>query len=399
MEFEFVIGEQRNQSHWTPLSTKKLESKLSFALAQIRLSIYPDTNWWLAHLPLISNLYSRLPMNARIIIPFVVVQELDGLKKNKDDSQVAEAATRANSWIAQSLKDHQRLTRLVVQPRPSAAILSNSSLSNDDEILDCCLDYLRKGGGTGRALVLFSNDKNLGIKAHSLQIPCLSHSPAFSSNFHTFIETISKISNHRPVVLMDVEESNSMAANDQKLDQFCNSMIVDVDNQYHQHRRQSDVDMQDSGGGGARRVDDESFRSRTGKKDQQFTKSLCSYMFDFSLETIDIKCRLAIEATLLLCSITVSSLLIEEYGPVVPDLPPRSALPLSLSQITHLLTSFRRVFETKAAAFSGSRHLFSDSFDPVVSRTDKDKIEFIYPPPSPSVYFSYTSFSSPWPLI
>ncbi|KAG7702790.1 hypothetical protein KL950_005059 [Ogataea haglerorum] len=111
-----------------------------------------DTNFLLDHLPIVDGLRG-LPVPHQLIIPNQVVRELDGLKSSS--SHVSGAARKAIDWIYGFLHNndqilrvqrlHERLDRGAVQ---------------DDAILDACLFF-----GSENMVVLFSNDKNLCVKA------------------------------------------------------------------------------------------------------------------------------------------------------------------------------------------------------------------------------------------
>ncbi|KAG7885455.1 hypothetical protein KL936_005261 [Ogataea polymorpha] len=111
-----------------------------------------DTNFLLDHLPIVDGLRG-VPVPHQLIIPNQVVKELDGLKSS--DSHVSGAARRAIDWIYGFLHNndhilrvqrlHERIDREAVQ---------------DDAILDACLFF-----GSENMVVLFSNDKNLCVKA------------------------------------------------------------------------------------------------------------------------------------------------------------------------------------------------------------------------------------------
>ncbi|RLV92458.1 Transcriptional protein SWT1 [Spathaspora sp. JA1] len=126
-----------------------------------------DTNFILSHLKVIDELKELgREFGLRIVIPVMVIRELDGLKNSSrvQDSRdrisgvsVGHLARWANDWIYNSLANNsdvvvgqklrQRLDKDVVQ---------------DDAILDCCLYFKDRGDNL---VVLLSNDKNLCTKA------------------------------------------------------------------------------------------------------------------------------------------------------------------------------------------------------------------------------------------
>uniref|UniRef100_A0A3Q2Z3Q4 PIN domain-containing protein n=1 Tax=Hippocampus comes TaxID=109280 RepID=A0A3Q2Z3Q4_HIPCM len=99
-----------------------------------------------------------------VLIPWVVLQELDSLKKRKGlTDSVAHLACPAISYIYNSLK--RRESHLWGQSMQQAAASNNSLMAenNDDKVLQCCLQY--QSLYPGCALILCTNDKNLCSKA------------------------------------------------------------------------------------------------------------------------------------------------------------------------------------------------------------------------------------------
>ncbi|XP_044218487.1 transcriptional protein SWT1 [Thunnus albacares] len=135
-----------------------------------------DTNVLLSHLDYVKKMRSHglgalgFPV---VLIPWVVLQELDSLKKGRGlTGSVAHLACPAISYIYDSLKS--RDPYLWGQSMQQAAQSSNglSTENNDDRVLQCCLQYQTLYPEC--ALILCTNDKNLcskallsGVKAHS----------------------------------------------------------------------------------------------------------------------------------------------------------------------------------------------------------------------------------------
>lgn len=117
-----------------------------------------DTNFMVSHLDLVKDIRTvlerqNLPKRA-IVVPWVVVQELDGLKAK---SSVTHLARAANTWIYEMLANRnawvigQKLTEI-----------EDLSLKGDDAILDCCRYFQTKYNAL---TVILSNDKNLCAKS------------------------------------------------------------------------------------------------------------------------------------------------------------------------------------------------------------------------------------------
>ncbi|XP_075944428.1 transcriptional protein SWT1 [Anarhichas minor] len=126
-----------------------------------------DTNILLSHLDYVKTIRSH-SLGAlgvpTVLIPWVVLQELDSLKRGRGMSgSVAHLATPAISYIYNVLKN--RGHHLWGQSMQQAAEGSNglNAENNDDRVLQCCLQYLSLYPEC--ALILCTNDKNLCSKA------------------------------------------------------------------------------------------------------------------------------------------------------------------------------------------------------------------------------------------
>ncbi|XP_054645940.1 transcriptional protein SWT1 isoform X2 [Dunckerocampus dactyliophorus] len=135
--------------------------------AQQDVILVLDTNILLSHLDYVKKMQCHglgalgLPI---VLIPWVVLQELDSLKKGKGlTGSVAHLACPAISYIYNSLKSKER--HLWGQSMQQAAESNNSLMAenNDDKVLQCCLQY--QSLYPGSALILCTNDKNLCSKA------------------------------------------------------------------------------------------------------------------------------------------------------------------------------------------------------------------------------------------
>ncbi|XP_076007457.1 uncharacterized protein swt1 isoform X2 [Genypterus blacodes] len=134
---------------------------------QQELILILDTNILLSHLDYVKKIQTHglgalgFPV---LLIPWVVLQELDYLKMGKSLSgSVAHLASPAISYIYNCLTRQE--PRLWGQSMQQAAHSSNGlhAESNDDRVLQCCLQY--QGLYPECALILCTNDKNLCSKA------------------------------------------------------------------------------------------------------------------------------------------------------------------------------------------------------------------------------------------
>ncbi|KAJ8384511.1 hypothetical protein AAFF_G00204260 [Aldrovandia affinis] len=125
-----------------------------------------DTNILLSHLDFVKKMRSH-GLGAlgfpNILIPWVVMQELDALKDGKLSSSVKHKAKPAVHYIYNTLKKQE--PRLWGQSMQQAArrIYGLNAENNDDRVLQCCLQYQSLHPGV--ALILCTNDKNLCSKA------------------------------------------------------------------------------------------------------------------------------------------------------------------------------------------------------------------------------------------
>lgn len=126
-----------------------------------------DTNFLLSHLAIIEELRSlHHQYEYYIVIPWIVIQELDGLKSASDRSRLNNDRGKSNvnvlarlsiNWIYRQLAGNddavigQKLTEII-----------DLNLNGDDAILDCCRFFQERRNAL---TVILSNDKNLCAKA------------------------------------------------------------------------------------------------------------------------------------------------------------------------------------------------------------------------------------------
>jgi rRNA-processing protein FCF1 len=112
-----------------------------------------DTNVFMKDLPIVEGLLALAPsMSLQLLVPYKVLEELDGLAKGKNAS-----AMRANRWVFDKLA--AKTPHMVGQKIVESTRLG---LHGDESILDCCR-YFREQ--QNKFTVLLSNDKNLCSKA------------------------------------------------------------------------------------------------------------------------------------------------------------------------------------------------------------------------------------------
>ncbi|CAL8256534.1 unnamed protein product [Merluccius merluccius] len=126
-----------------------------------------DTNILLSHLDYVKKIRSHGLGGmgfAVVLVPWVVLQELDALKNSKrPESSVAHLATPAVDFIYSCLKRQEpRLWGQSMQQASEGNRRLNAE-NNDDRVLQCCLQYQTLYPES--ALILCTNDKNLCSKA------------------------------------------------------------------------------------------------------------------------------------------------------------------------------------------------------------------------------------------
>lgn len=139
-----------------------------------------DTNVLIRELDLISELKDT-PLDGcgppHIFIPWVVIEELDKLK-NQKNNKASPAASEAIRYLNSVLSNHPRFHGQ--SPAEAESWAKTYSKCNDDKILECCIGLSDKM--PPEKVVLLTNDKNLVNKALICKI-----------NVHNFESMIKKI--------------------------------------------------------------------------------------------------------------------------------------------------------------------------------------------------------------
>ncbi|WVQ72434.1 hypothetical protein IAR50_001986 [Cryptococcus sp. DSM 104548] len=140
-----------------------------------------DTNILIKHLNILRTLHAILaalnPQEVIILVPSRVISEIDGLKHSKElpdihsPVDVGTLARAANSWLLETHRarrggEPSALRCQSLKERQSRDVVGQNA---DDEILDCCLYFAEMGG----KVALWTNDKNLGVKAEINHIPTI----------------------------------------------------------------------------------------------------------------------------------------------------------------------------------------------------------------------------------
>jgi len=145
-------------------NTEKIEGG-DIMLSKDKALVVVDTNVFISSLGIINHLMEE--MDVKVVIPWMVVQELDGLKTStsRDTAVRARAAVR---WLHGCLqRQHQGVLAQTAEQNRRAASRFESR-SADDRILACCL-VLKDSGSN---VTLLTNDINLANKGLINKLVC-----------------------------------------------------------------------------------------------------------------------------------------------------------------------------------------------------------------------------------
>jgi len=164
---EAMEVEETEEEKVGQIEDKKLVVTIKKALVVV------DTNVFVSNLSLLNHLMDD--MDVKLMIPWMVVQELDGLK-NSTSRDTAVRARAAVRWLHNCLQGGHPgvLTQTAEQSKRSA--IRFESKSADDRILACCL-LLKEDGNK---VTLVTNDVNLANKGLINQVRCGDSETIFS---------------------------------------------------------------------------------------------------------------------------------------------------------------------------------------------------------------------------
>ncbi|XP_074763154.1 transcriptional protein SWT1 [Athene noctua] len=132
----------------------------------LNILVVIDTNIMISHLEFVRSLKSEdIPGVGKLalIIPWVVLQELDNLKKGKMLQHVRDKAIPAVQFIYMCLKKQDSKLWGQSMQLASQKIYGLSDENNDDRVLQCCLQY--QNLFPQAVVILCTDDKNLCNKA------------------------------------------------------------------------------------------------------------------------------------------------------------------------------------------------------------------------------------------
>ncbi|KAJ2804210.1 hypothetical protein H4R20_002596 [Coemansia guatemalensis] len=133
-----------------------------------RMVAVVDTNYFIDHLPLLRSLSELgLELGLVLVVPWVVIQELDGLKSSSRVTNTSGSQTVAIASLARSatrfLDDELGQSGSALRCQKKSEYLVDE-IEGDDKILDCCLYFLNK---KGLPVAILTKDRNLTVKARA----------------------------------------------------------------------------------------------------------------------------------------------------------------------------------------------------------------------------------------
>ncbi|XP_048803043.1 transcriptional protein SWT1 isoform X1 [Lagopus muta] len=140
----------------------------------LNILVVIDTNIMISHLEFVKSLKSEdIPGIGKLalIIPWVVLQELDNLKKGKMLVHVRQKAVPAVQFIYASLKNQDPKLWGQSMQLASQKIYGLCDENNDDRVLQCCLQY--QSLFPQAVVILCTDDKNLCNKAIVCEVKAL----------------------------------------------------------------------------------------------------------------------------------------------------------------------------------------------------------------------------------
>lgn len=159
----------------------KVRRRYQKPFSKQKLVCFLDTNVLLDDLNNLKAIVLKSETNSifRIIIPWIVLQELDSLKKNADK---ARDTANAIKFVNEQLKTR----KLVRGDRPSKKAKNKDFLiqvlGNDDHIINCCLVWKNTNNSENHRIILLTRDINLQNKAIVHDIEAMSIAD-FSNKF------------------------------------------------------------------------------------------------------------------------------------------------------------------------------------------------------------------------
>ncbi|KAJ2077305.1 hypothetical protein H4R24_005216 [Coemansia sp. RSA 988] len=149
-------------------STSQLQRVNNDVVDRARMVAVVDTNYFIDHLPLLRSLSERgLEQGLALVVPWIVIHELDGLKSS---SRVTDTPGSQSASIASLARNATRFLDEELGRSGSALRCQKKSeylvdeIEGDDKILDCCLYFLNQ---KSLPVAILTKDRNLTVKARA----------------------------------------------------------------------------------------------------------------------------------------------------------------------------------------------------------------------------------------
>ncbi|XP_063889499.1 transcriptional protein SWT1-like isoform X2 [Scylla paramamosain] len=201
-ELNMEIANFRGSASYSRLALSEDVSSSNTCLSSTSLYFVVDTNVLIRDIDLLQELKST-SVNGResvVVVPYIALQEMDGLKKSPAIGQACQVAVR---WCNQHFEEQHPRVQGQTYSNYRITVEENKRASADDLVRDCCLLLAREG----LEVCLLTNDVNLRNKA------LMSNLSAFSAkDLRTKLGKLS--AGHRDaspgpsLVLSKCEESN-----------------------------------------------------------------------------------------------------------------------------------------------------------------------------------------------
>ncbi|XP_064650043.1 uncharacterized protein LOC135501721 isoform X2 [Lineus longissimus] len=214
--FEAALGMGNQTYHADVIESMDTDQGSS---VNTKLFIVLDTNVLMQHTAYVEDLRDRSFSNLGkpvVIIPWIVMQELDSLKDNKGPNRILQRSYSAETQARLAVKFlhtcfQSKHPRIVGQTPREAALPTSGDLtieSNDDQVLQCCLQCKEKYPDS--LVVLFTNDMNLCSKAMIMGIQAFTHEN-LQNGINNFCvvpadvddDQLDNLRTHTPPVLVD----------------------------------------------------------------------------------------------------------------------------------------------------------------------------------------------------
>ncbi|KAI9027393.1 PIN domain-containing protein [Phycomyces nitens] len=126
-----------------------------------------DTNFLISHLGYLQSLLTKAALHPKVVtlvVPWAVVRELDGLKMSSKQKTGGASLGELVRTVMRFLERELRNKTPCLRGQKSYEIYDQKTKNGlgDDSILDCCMYFMHN---LSKPVTLFSNDRNLSIKA------------------------------------------------------------------------------------------------------------------------------------------------------------------------------------------------------------------------------------------